>query len=138
MLNKLICTWFSKYAELKLSVRGYYIKTRIFNKFCATYFEDRQHIFIYACCRKNTSRLLHQILRWWKLLSQLWTFKIWYRISLLKIPKKMKRFKKNLELLLLRTSNYVTSFQVIYWKMHDSDKIEYLNKTFDVDRKQQD
>ncbi len=24
------------------------------------------------------------------------------------------------------------SFQVIYWKMHDNDKIEYLNEKFDV------
>jgi hypothetical protein len=29
----------------------------------------------------------------------------------------------------------VTSFQVIYWKMHDCDKIEYLNKKVDVDGK---
>jgi hypothetical protein len=70
-------------------------KKSFFLKSSAIYFEDRQHIFIYACCRKNTSRL-HQILRWWKLLSQLWTFKIWYRINLLKVPKRMKKFKKNL------------------------------------------
>jgi hypothetical protein len=74
-------------------VWGYYKKTKISKKSWATYFEDRQHIFIYACFRKNTSTL-HQILRWWKLLSQLWMFKIW--INLLKVPEKMQKFKKNL------------------------------------------
>lgn len=51
-----------KHAEdLKLSISGNYKKIKISKKSWAIYFEDRQHIFIYACCRKNTSRL-HQIL----------------------------------------------------------------------------